>query len=382
MQHLDEGTIHAWLDGALDPEEATRAEAHVKDCPQCQAAVAEARGFIAASSRILTALDNVPRGVIPVAAPKKRVQPWVWRVAASVLVLAGGTALVLEQRGGSKSYAVPAAARDEALQIKSDGAAKQSEVAGSAAGVAAPVAADQSAAPTTTTSTRAQPSTALSRSMKPPPKSSVAEQDVATRNAERPDSRLEGRIGGVAGADAERSTPMAAPTPPMRISTMQANAFALAPTPREVERKRMLGKTQTFYEIAPGDTVVLEEQFQAQLNEIVVTGAQTAQAVAGRRAEPQAARLTGKAAPATAAAETRQKGESVPAAAAPTPPPPPAVLQDAPSGDVHRVSWLDPVTGRVMILSGRHSQEDLQLIRKQIQKLRDEAAAQSKKNPE
>ena len=65
MQHLDEGTIHSWLDGVLSAEEAARVEAHVKDCAQCQAAVAEARGLIAASSRILTALDNAPRGVIP-----------------------------------------------------------------------------------------------------------------------------------------------------------------------------------------------------------------------------------------------------------------------------------------------------------------------------
>src|ERR1700704_6527902 len=68
MQHPDEGTIHSWLDGALSADEAARVEAHVKDCPECAAAVAEARGFIAGASRILTALDNAPRGVIPGAA--------------------------------------------------------------------------------------------------------------------------------------------------------------------------------------------------------------------------------------------------------------------------------------------------------------------------
>jgi len=26
MQHLDEGTIHSWLDGALSPEDAARVE--------------------------------------------------------------------------------------------------------------------------------------------------------------------------------------------------------------------------------------------------------------------------------------------------------------------------------------------------------------------
>lgn len=60
MQHLDEGTIHAWLDGALAPNEASAAEAHVQSCESCARAVAEARGLIAASSRILGALDDVP----------------------------------------------------------------------------------------------------------------------------------------------------------------------------------------------------------------------------------------------------------------------------------------------------------------------------------
>lgn len=65
MRHLDEGTIHTWLDGALPPDESQRAEAHVAACETCAAAVAEARGLIAASSRILGTLDDVPAGVIP-----------------------------------------------------------------------------------------------------------------------------------------------------------------------------------------------------------------------------------------------------------------------------------------------------------------------------
>ncbi|MFL5582113.1 MAG: carboxypeptidase-like regulatory domain-containing protein [Gemmatimonadaceae bacterium] len=63
MQHPDEGTIHAWLDGALPADESARLEAHVAECAQCAAAVAEARGLIAASSRILSALDDVPGAV-------------------------------------------------------------------------------------------------------------------------------------------------------------------------------------------------------------------------------------------------------------------------------------------------------------------------------
>ena len=65
MSHLEEGTIHAWLDGALPPDEALRVEAHARECAQCAAMVAEARGFIAGASRIASSLDVVRGNVIP-----------------------------------------------------------------------------------------------------------------------------------------------------------------------------------------------------------------------------------------------------------------------------------------------------------------------------
>ena len=65
MQHPDEGTIHGWLDGALTPEETSAIESHLATCAECGAAVAEARGLRAAATRILSALDDVPAGVVP-----------------------------------------------------------------------------------------------------------------------------------------------------------------------------------------------------------------------------------------------------------------------------------------------------------------------------
>jgi anti-sigma factor RsiW len=98
--HLDAGEIHAWLDGALSPEETARVESHVAECPTCREAVAEARGFIAASSRILSALDAVPAGVVP-ATPRvrpagrpRRVVSWPVRAAAAAVVVAVGIAVV------------------------------------------------------------------------------------------------------------------------------------------------------------------------------------------------------------------------------------------------------------------------------------------------
>ncbi|HMA24081.1 MAG TPA: zf-HC2 domain-containing protein, partial [Gemmatimonadaceae bacterium] len=65
MQHLDEGTVHAWLDGALSGDEAAAVAKHVAECGECAAMVAEARGMIAAAGNIISALDGVRGGVIP-----------------------------------------------------------------------------------------------------------------------------------------------------------------------------------------------------------------------------------------------------------------------------------------------------------------------------
>lgn len=65
MPHPDEGTIHAWLDGELSVDEGAALEEHLGTCDECVAHVAEARGLIAGSSRIMGILDDVPGSVIP-----------------------------------------------------------------------------------------------------------------------------------------------------------------------------------------------------------------------------------------------------------------------------------------------------------------------------
>ena len=99
MNHLNEGEIHAWLDGAVDATQAREIETHVAGCSTCGAAVAEARGYIAASSRILNALDDVPAGVTPKRAPARapspkrqwRAAPWVTGIAAALILTVGVT---------------------------------------------------------------------------------------------------------------------------------------------------------------------------------------------------------------------------------------------------------------------------------------------------
>jgi hypothetical protein len=122
--HIDEGTLHAWLDGALQPDESARVETHVGSCAACSAAAAEARGLVAAASRILTALDDVPGGVAPgsaggpggrgagvrsdaLAERRRRLWTgWPLRVAAAVIFVAAGSLAVLQRMSSTldRSY--------------------------------------------------------------------------------------------------------------------------------------------------------------------------------------------------------------------------------------------------------------------------------------
>jgi hypothetical protein len=126
MQHLDEGTIHAWLDGALAPNEASEAEAHVQSCAQCANAVAEARGLVAASSRILAALDDVPAVQQPYTIPlAPRRRTW-WRragvgyAAAATALLAVGTTLVLQRMSPNAAFDEAMAAREAPITVQPD----------------------------------------------------------------------------------------------------------------------------------------------------------------------------------------------------------------------------------------------------------------------
>ena len=112
--HIDEGTLHAWLDGALPPDESARVEAHVASCAACGAAAAEARGLVAAASRILTALDDVPGGVAPrrhgVERRHRLWTGWPLRAAAAVLFVVAGSLAVLQQMGTEhRAVATPSA---------------------------------------------------------------------------------------------------------------------------------------------------------------------------------------------------------------------------------------------------------------------------------
>jgi hypothetical protein len=175
MQHLDEGMIHAWLDGALSAVESARVERHAAECADCAALVAEARGLVAGASRILSALDDVS-GVLPIAGSGQRAagsgfgagrpgaetvpvtaygrptsasrhRRWWSRpaalAAAAGVILMAGSAIVLNKSGGRESLggerfadsvASRAATTEEGVPLAGTAADAQGSIARRAAG--------------------------------------------------------------------------------------------------------------------------------------------------------------------------------------------------------------------------------------------------------
>jgi hypothetical protein len=111
MLPVDEGLIHAWLEGQLPDAEAQRVADLVATDPAWQAAAAEARGLIAGTSRTLGALDFVPAIARDRAVPVPRRSRWQapWLRAAAAVALVGGTATAVWQNlpGGPGAALAP-----------------------------------------------------------------------------------------------------------------------------------------------------------------------------------------------------------------------------------------------------------------------------------
>jgi hypothetical protein len=115
MSHVDDGTLHAYLDGELAPAEAQGVDAHLAQCPACRARVEEDRALITRAGELLALAAPPERELPPFRAgdvkPLKRL--W-WQVRlplawAATVVLALGIGSYL----GSGSRALmerPAAA--------------------------------------------------------------------------------------------------------------------------------------------------------------------------------------------------------------------------------------------------------------------------------
>jgi hypothetical protein len=331
MQHLDEGTIHGWLDGALSADETARVEAHVKHCPQCDARVAEARGLIAASSRILTALDNVPSRVLPRAAHVKRRNWPVWRAAAAVVVVVAVGTLV--GTPSSIPVANQASIRDSSTESVERSLPAVTQTQSAAPASPSRVKVGQEGKQSVVPKTR--------RTSVPAPESAPEDRATVGAVAGTPHSELanaaEPRV--ITGAAASVGERAASPQPgPIALVGAATNAPL-----RIVGSPRVIGEKRTLYEVVPGDTVLLVESEGLALNS-VVTGT-------GTEADPQVQR-------------TMSAPASVPKRDAPSP------SAFAGSSGINTISWSDVASGKAMKLSGHHSRAELETIRRRIEQLR------------
>jgi anti-sigma factor RsiW len=70
MSHLDEGTLHALLDGELETTEVAEIQAHLGSCSACGLRLREAKEFLGEADRMIAAVDMGP-GVRPPVLPPR-----------------------------------------------------------------------------------------------------------------------------------------------------------------------------------------------------------------------------------------------------------------------------------------------------------------------
>ncbi len=334
MQHPDEGTIHAWLDGALSTEESGTLETHVATCAECAATVAEARGLIAASSRIVSALDIVPGGVIPLQAPPVRLA-WYsttqFRAAAAVLFVAGASMILMQGRDGGgvedlsqRVMSTPSPVATETSQAQSADAADER--------ASMPAESDARAAEPARLPSRPQVAGPGSPEMRAQAQRETADgaaNAATTLQAPAPVAAMPVAAMPLAKAAEGRAAGATAPALD-NVAVTGAAAESDMASLRVAHRDSTPSTRTTLFVVDPGVTVSLTESFASV----------------------------------RAATRARQLLDAAPSAAAAAPPPP--VNQNRAS-PLLSISWTDPLTRNVFTLSGPLPRERLEELRKQIE---------------
>jgi anti-sigma factor RsiW len=95
MSHVDEGTLHAYLDGELPPSERAATDAHLAQCATCRGALAEERALLERASVLLGSARPVDRPAPPFEQIRPAAKRSPWRVrtsfawAASIMLALG-----------------------------------------------------------------------------------------------------------------------------------------------------------------------------------------------------------------------------------------------------------------------------------------------------
>ena len=178
MRHLDEGTLHALLDGEIPSAELPPIQAHLGACAECRARLTEEQDLLAESDRLIEVLE-LPEAA-PAAATVRTAPRRVWpaRLAwAATVVLAAGLGYSI--RGGPVAPA-PAASPDSGVEFRS--AAPQGSVD-------APTAEPANQSRETVSEPRRQAA--------PPPQAGAGSAKTALSNVAPAEEKAEQRVAGV-----------------------------------------------------------------------------------------------------------------------------------------------------------------------------------------
>lgn len=127
MQHLDDGLLHALVDGEVPSSELGPIQAHLASCADCRVRLDEARAM-AGESNALIELIEVPASSAPAPLPAPRRRPAAW-IKPLALAASLGLAVAIGYAGGARQgeVFVPAALRVDTLYLSEDGAAHRQE---------------------------------------------------------------------------------------------------------------------------------------------------------------------------------------------------------------------------------------------------------------
>src|SRR5256885_16150583 len=95
MSHVDDGTLHAYLDGELSPPEAQGVEAHLAQCPGCRGRLEEERALITRAGELLALAAPPDRALPPFRAGDVKPPPRLWWQVRQPLAWAATVVLAL-----------------------------------------------------------------------------------------------------------------------------------------------------------------------------------------------------------------------------------------------------------------------------------------------
>ncbi|HTY07254.1 MAG TPA: zf-HC2 domain-containing protein [Gemmatimonadales bacterium] len=101
MSHVDDGTLHAYLDGELSPVERGRLESHLADCAPCRERLAQERSLIESAERLLALAAPPATGRDLRGVPRRRLRflvPGVWAASLAAAFLIGRTLFVSDRQ--------------------------------------------------------------------------------------------------------------------------------------------------------------------------------------------------------------------------------------------------------------------------------------------